>query len=175
MNLLDLRAALVAAARLKTSLATSLFRIFVLSLIASLWLLPAFGQGQFGQITGLVTDSTGGAVPGSNVEAINEATGVVRSTTTNGQGNYTITSLIPGEYKTVVSKPGFKSASRIGIELDVSDVVRIDVTLEVGQVNEQVSVTGTGPLLQTEAASVGAVVAQSGVVDLPLNAEITCS
>src|SRR5580704_716279 len=110
-------------------------RISVLLVFGSAWLVPAFGQGEFGQITGLVTDSTGGAIPGTNVEAINEATAVVRSTTTNAQGNYTITSLIPATYKIVVSKAGFKSTSHTGAKLDVSNVLRIDVVLEVGQVS----------------------------------------
>ena len=142
---------------------------FRIPLLFIFCLVPAFGQGEFGQITGLVTDVSGGAVAGTNVEAINEATAVVRSTTTNSQGNYTITSLIPATYKIVVSKPGFKSTSQTGVRLDVSDVVRIDAVLEVGQVSEQITVSGSGALLQTETASVSSVIPESGVVDLPLN------
>jgi hypothetical protein len=130
---------------------------------------PALGQEQFGQITGLVTDSSGAVVTDAKVECINESTGVVRSTATNAQGNYFIISLLPGTYKVSMSLPGFKSTSRTGITLDVSQVVRIDLALEVGEVTQQVNVSGAGAVLQTETVGVGAVVPESGVADLPLN------
>jgi len=148
--------------------AVSLWMPLILA-VGSVWLVPVFGQEQFGQITGLVSDASGAAIPGTHVDVINESTAVVRSTTTNIQGNYMVTSLIPGTYKIAASKAGFKAASRTGVNLDVSQVVRIDVVLEVGQISEQITVSAAGPLLQTETASVGAVIAESGVVDLPLN------
>jgi hypothetical protein len=79
-----------------------------------IFLVPSLAQEQFGQITGLVTDSSGAPVPSASVEAVNESTGVTKSTTTNVQGNYFIPSLLPGVYKVTVSRPGFKSATPAG-------------------------------------------------------------
>jgi hypothetical protein len=137
--------------------------------ICAICVAPSLAQEQFGQITGLITDSAGATVPEAKVDAVNESTGVIKSTTTNAQGSYFITSLIPGTYRIVASRPGFKSITRTGITLDVSQVARVDVVLEVGDISQQVTVNGAGATLQTDTASVGTVIAESAVTDLPLN------
>jgi hypothetical protein len=130
---------------------------------------PLHAQVQFGQITGLITDPSGAVVPAATVTVNSQQTGVKKSAETNANGEYTITPLIPGVYDVTVAKAGFKSATHSGIILDVAQTARVDVALEVGQVSQEVTVKSAGELLQTERASVGNVVAEAGVVNLPLN------
>ncbi len=104
----------------------------------------AAAQVTQGTITGLVTDATGAVVPGVKVLAKNAATGVQAETVSSSTGNYVIPNLQVGTYEVSVSTAGFKSWSRSGILLSAGDSVRVDVSLEVGQVTEQVTVSGRG-------------------------------
>ncbi len=137
---------------------------------AILWLAGnAAAQGQFGQITGLVTDQTGAGVPGASVTVRNEKTGVEFKTVSNTDGNYIVTSLVPGTYSVATSKAGFQSVTHTGISLNLAQTARIDISLTLGEVQQHVQVEAAGVLLQTETASVGSVMPQSEVIDLPLN------
>lgn len=129
----------------------------------------ATAQSQFGQITGLVLDQSKGSVPSAEVTVTNVDTGVKNQAATNGDGNYTITSLVPGHYKVAVSKAGFSTVTQTDVVLQVAQTARIDFTLPIGTVSQQVVVKASGALLQTENAEIGNVVPQSGVVNLPLN------
>ncbi|HYE74625.1 MAG TPA: carboxypeptidase-like regulatory domain-containing protein, partial [Blastocatellia bacterium] len=122
-----------------------------------------------GDITGLITDSSGAAVSGATVTVTNQATGAIRRLTTNDEGLYSFPSLLPGEYELKVEQQGFKSAVRGNIQLQVQQTARVDFTLEVGSVGETVTVTGGTPLLATESNSVGTVIENKRIVDLPLN------
>lgn len=126
-------------------------------------------QQQFGSITGLVTDPSGAVVPGAAVVITNVNTGVSSALKTNAEGYYTATSLIPGTYDISVSVTGFDSVTRRGITLDVAQDARIDIALIVGTTAQHIEVQGRSPLLQTEAATVGQVVPQTAVNQLPLN------
>ncbi len=137
--------------------------------MACLTLSPLLAQQQFGSITGLVTDPSGALVPGAAVEVANESTGVKNAVTTNAEGYYTVFSLIPGTYDVSVSKTGFKSSTRGGVTLDVAQTARIDFTLEVGSTTQRIEVKSQSTLLQTEGATVGQVVPQTAVIQLPLN------
>jgi hypothetical protein len=140
-----------------------------LLILAVLLVQTVKAQGQFGQITGLVTDPSRAGVAGADVTITNQQTGVASKTRANSDGNYTVTSLIPGTYQVTVSKEGFASVTQTGVQLDVAQTARIDIVLRLGQVSQQVEVKALGTLLQTESAAVGNVVPQSGVVNLPLN------
>lgn len=129
----------------------------------------ATAQSQFGQITGLIVDPSQSSVPGADVTITNIETGVQNKTVTNTDGNYTVIGLVPGHYDVEVSKAGFSTVTQKNIVLQVAETARVDLALQVGQVNQQVSVTGSGTLIQTETAAIGNVVPQSGVVNLPLN------
>ena len=118
---------------------------------------------------GNVTDSSGAAIPGANVTAKNAATGVEAAAVTNETGAYSFPSLLPGTYSLSVAKEGFKAKVTSGITLLVTQQARLDVQLEIGQVTTQVEVTGAAPLVETSTASVGTVIGESQVVDLPLN------
>ncbi|MGH8247432.1 MAG: TonB-dependent receptor domain-containing protein, partial [Gammaproteobacteria bacterium] len=120
-------------------------------------------------ITGIVSDSTGAIVPGVIVTATQTRTRVTTDTTTNEVGNYTISALPIGQYSISFTKPGFRIQSRTGLDLGSGQVARIDVTLEVGAVTEQVTVTSEVSLLQTESAQASKGVTASVFADLPLN------
>ncbi|MBM3783803.1 MAG: carboxypeptidase regulatory-like domain-containing protein [Acidobacteria bacterium] len=123
----------------------------------------------FGDITGEVKDSTGAVVPSARVTATNSATNTSRDTVTNEAGIYRFPSLVPGMYAVRVEASGFRAAVRNGIELQVQQTATIDFALTVGQVNETVEVSATASLLNTQDATVGTVIEQRRIVDLPLN------
>lgn len=120
-------------------------------------------------VTGEVSDASGAAVAGATVTVRNTATNGIRNTTTNEEGVYNIPALIPGMYEVRAEKSGFKSATRTAVELQVQQTARVDFALEVGQVTESVEVSGALPLLTTENATVGTVIEQKRITDLPLN------
>jgi hypothetical protein len=127
-----------------------------------------FGQ-TFGEITGEVHDSSGAAIVHGAVTLTNQATGAIRRATTNEAGAYTLPSLPPGVYSVKTEVQGFQTAERKDIELQVQQTARIDFSLQVGEVTQTVEVTGGAPLLTTEDATVGTVIENRRIVDLPLN------
>jgi Carboxypeptidase regulatory-like domain len=143
------------------------------------WMLPvlvmivfvhnAVAQSQFGQITGLIADQNKSSIPGADITITNVDTGVENKAVTNQDGNYTVLSLVPGQYRITASKEGFSTVTQKGIVLQVAQTARVDLALQVGQVTQQVTVNASGEVLQTETADIGNVVSQSGVVNLPLN------
>jgi hypothetical protein len=121
-----------------------------IGLLVSLGVLFCGGAwAQTAQITGLVTDPNGAAVPGAAVTARNLATDINTETVTNGQGYYTLPSLHPGRYEISVQKTGFRTTMRPDVKLDVSQVARIDLGLIIGGVRESVTVSSEAPLLAT--------------------------
>ncbi len=129
----------------------------------------AHAQNATGEITGLVTDPSGAVVPGVQITITDTLTGSQRTTVTSGAGLYRVGALPPGTYNVEAKKTGFKAVVREGIPLAVAQVARADVRLAVGGTAETVTVTSTAPALDSESASLGRVVQQQAVVDLPLN------
>ncbi|HLK49161.1 MAG TPA: carboxypeptidase-like regulatory domain-containing protein [Bryobacteraceae bacterium] len=123
----------------------------------------------FGEITGEVHDQSGAAAPNAVVTVTNTATSASRSTTTNDAGIYNFPSLVPGAYQVRVELQGFQPVLRTGIELEVQQTARVDFTLKVGQATQAIEVAGAGVLLATENATVGTVIGQKSIEDLPLN------
>jgi hypothetical protein len=128
----------------------------------------AFGQTS-GSIAGEVRDVTGAAVVGVAITATNDGTGATRSVVTNEAGVYSFPSLAPGTYSLQAGKAGFKTVVRREIELHVQQAARIDVALEVGGVVESVQVMADAALLATENGTVGTVIDNKRIVELPLN------
>src|SRR4030095_6206181 len=122
----------------------------------------------FGEITGEVKDPSGAVVPGAPVTAINTSTNALRSTVTNETGIYSFPALVPGLYSVKVELPGFQTVSR-SIELQVQQTARVDFTLAVGQTAETIQVSDFAQVLTTESATVGTVIPEKTIVDLPLN------
>src|SRR5215831_14975830 len=123
----------------------------------------------FGEVTGRVTDPSGAVIPGASVALTNVNTNAVRTVVSTEAGTYTFASVAPGFYRMRTELPGFKAAASEQFEVQVQQVVRLDVTLQVGQVSETVEVAATADLLQSETAAIGTVVGNKIVTDLPLN------
>jgi hypothetical protein len=137
--------------------------------IALSWLtISLTGLAQTAQLTGRVTDQTAAVVPDTLVTVTNTGTGIRRESSTNEEGYYTVPLLPPGVYQIAVQKSGFKTVTQSGVTLNVDQVARVDFTLLTGEVSETVSVTAEAPLLKTESASVGTVIRNESIVNLPL-------
>src|SRR5881628_2631778 len=109
-------------------------------------------QGPVGTLNGTVLDPAGAVVPGATVVATNNATGVETKTTSTSAGAYTLPYLPSGTYTIRVSAPGFRTATADNVILRVAQSLSVNITLEVGQVNEQVTVSATPPLLESSSA-----------------------
>ena len=138
-----------------------------------LWvLLSIFATGAFCQtaeVTGTVMDASGSAVPGAVVVARNVNTGVARNTVTNDVGNYLITALLPGSYRVTAEAAGFKQMIREPVTLIVDEVGRIDFIMELGEAKESVTVEASSILLDTATSTVGNLVENKQIAELPLN------
>ena len=130
--------------------------------------LPITAQ-TFGEITGAVVDSSGAVVSGAIVKVTNNATSQVRQVETNETGNYAVPFLPPGMYQIRVEKTGFKAATRTDVLLQVAGAVRVNFTIELGSVTEAIEVREGAALLTAESGTVGTVIDNKRIVDLPLN------
>ena len=116
-----------------------------------------------GSISGRVTDSSKGRLPGATVTVTNVATNVGSTTTTNGEGEYNVLYLTPGTYTLTIELSGFKKMVREGLEVRIGDKLAVDTTLDVGRVEETVSVTAESPLLETRSGSAGQVIGEKQI------------
>src|SRR5262249_6088573 len=122
-----------------------------------------------GEISGVASDATGSVVAGVKVTLINISTNAVREAQTNETGLYSFPALQPGIYTLRAEKTGFRTVERRNIEMLVGSANRIDLGLEVGEMSSIVEVAGGAPVLQSENASIGTVIENRSVVELPLN------
>ena len=120
-------------------------------------------------LQGTVTDTSGAAVPNAKVVVLNQQTGVQRTTQTDATGNYSVPGLLPGLYQVSVSASGFETFVVKDLKLDVATTASENAQLKVGQVSEQVVVTGAAPLVDTNSVAVGQVINQRTVQEIPLN------
>jgi len=138
-------------------------------LIVGLCLSAGLASGQtFAAITGEVRDQTGAVVPNARITATNVATNVSRSTATNAAGIYSFPDLIPATYQITVSATGFQTATST-VEIQVQQTARVDFILTLGQASQTVEVSALAASLTTENATVGTVIAEKNINDLPLN------
>lgn len=129
----------------------------------------AAAQSVTATLIGLVQDETGAIIAEASVQLLNIATGESRVAQSDAGGNYNFSLVKPGAYRLSVEKTGFKRSLIDEFTLQVDQTARIDVSLAVGSVTESLSVTSSAPLVSSENASVGQVIAQSQIQDLPLN------
>ena len=128
----------------------------------------AWGQAT-AQISGTVRDQTGAVLPGVEVTAAHTETGIARNTVTNEAGLYVLPNLAVGPYRLEAALPGFRTFVQSGIVLRVNSNPVINVVLELGQVNEQVEVQANAALVETRSSTVGQVVENARILELPLN------
>jgi hypothetical protein len=126
-------------------------------------------QQASGSIVGTITDNGGAVVPNAIVTLTNVDTGDVRTAPSNGSGEYQFIDLVPGNYKVDVALSGFKRFTRLNVVVQVQGSTRVDAALQVGDVSQTVEVSSAPPLIETQQATVGQVVAGRAVTELPLN------
>src|SRR5271156_2020762 len=144
--------------------------IFALSLaLLAVLMLPGSLKAQSiisGDLAGTVTDPTGAAVPGAKVTVTSKLTGAIKTTTTNADGSYRVPLLEPGDYTVTVTAQGFEQSS-LPISITIGNVAPGDIRLTVGSASQTVEVTGTAPLLHTEAADLSTSFTMQQVQNLP--------
>jgi hypothetical protein len=132
-------------------------------------LLPAFGQVEKGRFVGRIADPQGAVVPGAHVKATNIGTNITQEAVTNETGEFVITPVSAGQYRLTVSASGFQNITTSVIEVNVGQVVREDLTLNIGSSTETIEVTTEASLINTDSATMGTVVSNQQLTDLPLN------
>src|SRR6185295_15649412 len=128
---------------------------------------PGWAQST-GAIQGNITDAQGAVVPGATITVRNVATGVERSTVSDSSGDYLAPSLAPGRYRVEARLSGFNEQSR-DVDVDVAQTSVMNIRLTVGTVSEDVNVIGSAPVIDTATTSIGQVITQRTVQEIPLN------
>jgi len=142
--------------------------VIVALMLLALVSVQAFGQSTYATVSGTVGDTTGAVLPGVEITATNNATGVVSTVLSNESGAYNFASLLPGVYKVSASLPGFQTKTFTDVQLGNAAQVRLNFALAVGGVNTEVEVTiAADTLLATSSSSIGEVLSQARVQDLP--------
>ena len=131
---------------------------------------PARAQESRGTITGRVVDPSGAVLVGAEVRAVSKETGGLLSARTNDSGSYTLPYLVPGVYNLTAEFNGFKKTDRADVAVRVNDVLTIEFRLEVGNATESVEVSGGAPLIEASNVTLGQVVEERQIKDLPLQA-----
>ena len=138
--------------------------------LATAMLAPRMAEAQtlYGSIVGKVTDATGAIVPGATVTATNKGTNVSRQFTTDESGSYIFNDLPTGSYSLKVSQQGFKTFEQTEVTVALNSVIRLDISLEIGEMNQTVTVTGELPVLQTDTSEVHADLKANELANLPV-------
>ncbi len=129
----------------------------------------AVAQDVGGSISGTIRDAQGAVIPNTEVSIRNTDTGVVTTLQANEQGVFTVPSLHGGNYEVTAKHQGFKETVQRGVVLQIGGSVGLDIRLDVGAVSETVNVTGEPPAMEISNASLGTVVEQRQIAELPLN------
>lgn len=151
---------------------TAIWGAVGLALLLSLSAKKVDAQAVAGTLLGTVYDPTGAVIPSANVTLTNEGTDVTNHTVTGPQGFYTFPNLNPGNYTVTVTSPGFKTEiSRHNI-VQVESATRVDLTMQTGEANVEVTVTGATPLVQTTTSDLGLTITPTAMKNLPINGRI---
>ena len=129
----------------------------------------ALGQGSTATITGTVKDASGAVLPGTAVTVKHLETGLTRTDEADNTGSFNIPSLPVGPYEITAEKMGFRRELRRGIELSVGQEAVLNLTLQIGSIDQQVTVTDAAPLVNTTLASTAGLITETQIKDLPLN------
>ena len=132
-------------------------------------LTPSRAQENTATITGQVLDASGAGIPGAKVVAHNVQTGLERTVTTGDTATFTLPLLPIGTYDVTAEKEGFKRSIQQGVVLQLDERARVDFQLQIGSATESVQVTAEVPLTQTDTSSIGSVIDNQKVVEMPLN------
>jgi hypothetical protein len=159
LTLQELTAAIPRVLRLSSAILT----------VAMLTPVTMFAQVESGEVVGTIHDASGAVISGASVSVVNSGTSIRRETTTNGDGEFTVTHLQPGTYTATVVHEGFQKAVQTPFQLNVNQIITLNIAMVVGAVSQVVNVTAAEPLLESETSSVGQVIAGESIESLPLN------
>jgi len=143
--------------------------LFVILCLMLLLMTPLYGQKITGTISGVVTDPSGAVIPGATVVVTNSAMGFARTVITNEMGEYVAAELAAGTYQLAVRQTNYREAVTSAIELHVASTALVNVQLQLGKTEEQVTVEANAIQVQTDSAQLGEVVEGNQVRNLPLN------
>src|SRR2546426_10551134 len=143
--------------------------VFSTTLVVLLFSFALSAQGNFGRILGSVKDPTGAVLPGATVNIIDTQRGLARTLTTDEAGLFNAPTLTPGTYTVRVEFRGFKTLSRENVLVEVGSEIRVDLTIEPGKQSKTVTVNEAIPLIDTTTASLGGVLPNAAINDMPLN------
>src|SRR5437016_788713 len=141
-------------------------KLIVSMLLMSPW---AFGQVSTGTLVGTVTDPRGAALPSTKLTIRHLSTGDSREATANERGEFNAPFLRTGDYSVSATVNGFKTKTITPITIRVDQTVNLPVELEIGAVSESIEVTATTPLVESTTSSIGQVIENKKIVELPLN------
>jgi hypothetical protein len=149
---------------------TKFWMVLAVSVVSLCMLMPtaAFAQAVYGSILGTVTDPQGAAVAGAKVTVTNQRKGTEDTTTTNGDGNYSVTHLVPDSYTVKVEGTGFKVSQQKDVIVQADAGARVDLQFQVGGATETVEVTAEAPQLKTDRADVAVTFNDRAVVEVPI-------
>ena len=151
---------------------TQILSRVVTAFVAAILIATSTGRAQtliYGSISGLVTDSAGGAVPGARISLINDSTRDRRLVQTSSEGIYRFLNVLPATYHIEAVATGFKLTVRPNVVIEVDKSAQVDLKLEIGAVTEKLEVKATAPLLDPQTSSLGGVVQTRPLQELPLN------
>ena len=143
--------------------------IVALGLILLVTTIPSLAQAPTGTILGVVKDASGGTVPGAEITILNTETTQTRTAKTGDDGAFRVPALPVGHYTVKIEKEGFKTETQTGLVLDVSQELVVNVSMQIGTSSQEVVVTGEAPLVNTSTSSLGGLVNEEKMADLPLN------
>jgi len=147
----------------------TLVLIFAVGAVLALGSPPAIAQLNTATLQGIVTDSTGAVVPGAAITVRNIETDVLRSTVTGAGGEYLLSAMQPGNYELTATHAGFQTVKQTNIKLQVGQIATLNFALQIGNVAQTVEVAASGSSIANYDTTLGTVITQQQVVDLPLN------
>ncbi|MBZ5660240.1 MAG: TonB-dependent receptor [Acidobacteriia bacterium] len=131
--------------------------------------IPVFSQGNEGRITGTIMDQSGGAISGATVTVIDTQRNLTRTLTADDAGIYNAPNLLPGTYTIRAEAKGFKKVEQQNVLLQVGKEIRVDLSLQPGEVSQTITITEAPPLVETTNATLGGTLSNQTINDLPLN------
>lgn len=147
----------------------------VLLALCLFYVVSAPGQTPTARITGTVLDSTAMSIPSATITAINESTGATVEARSNAQGIYSLPFLNPGKYEVHVEASGFRRHVRRNITMETGQVLTLDISLEVGEVSQSITVSEAPPLLESASSSVGQLIENKNITNMPLASRRTAA
>src|SRR5690242_3493582 len=143
--------------------------VFLAIALGAIFATTVFAQTDTAVLFGVVKDPSASPMAGAQVTIRNSATGAQRELATDSRGLYYVTTLPPGPYEVTVEAQGFKQYRNTGVDMQVAQVARLDVMMEIGATSEHVDVNANASVLNTENTSQGTVISQEKIPALPLN------